>query len=71
MFNQTGLELDPAGNGAALVITKVFSRSLASKANIKVGDRIVLINARPRPPGIAMTPLSSSARDRRYTYHPA
>ena len=50
VYNQTGLELDPADNGTALVVTKVFSHSVASKAHIKVGDRIVLINDRPPAP---------------------
>ena len=50
IYNQTGLQLDLEDNGSALVISAVFSHSPASKAHIKVGDRIVLIDNHPPAP---------------------
>lgn len=50
VYNQTGLQLDAADNGTTLVVVSVFAHSPASKAHIKVGDRIVLVDNRPPSP---------------------
>lgn len=50
VYNQTGLALDAVDGGRALVVTAVYPHTAGSKARIKVGDRIVLINNRPPQP---------------------
>lgn len=47
LYNQTGLLLSPDEIGIALVVLAVYPRSPASKAHIKVGDRILSIDNRP------------------------
>jgi S1-C subfamily serine protease len=44
------LKLLPAEGGTALVVVDVFPRSPASKAHIKAGDRILLIDDNPPKP---------------------
>ncbi|MGD0830250.1 MAG: aspartyl protease family protein [Terracidiphilus sp.] len=54
VYNQTGLDLNPpdspAGSNGAFVVATVYPRSPASKARIRVGDRILLIDNRPPRP---------------------
>jgi hypothetical protein len=47
VYNQTGLLLDPATSGSSLVVIDVYPRSPASRARIREGDRIELIDNRP------------------------
>jgi Aspartyl protease/PDZ domain len=50
VYNQTGLLLNATDNGTALVVVTVYPHSPASKAHIKVGDRIVFIDKHPPEP---------------------
>jgi hypothetical protein len=50
VYNQTGLLLDPADHGTALVVAAVFPRSPGSKSHIQAGDRILLIDNHPPEP---------------------
>jgi hypothetical protein len=49
-YNQTGLDTDFADVGDALIVSKVFPHSPASRAHVKVGDRILLIDNHPPAP---------------------
>lgn len=50
VYDQTGLLEDPANGGTELTVVSVYPRSPASKAHIKAGDRIVLIDNHPPSP---------------------
>ena len=50
IYNLTGLLTDQADNWKALVVATVYPRSAGSKAQIKAGDKIVLIDGRAPAP---------------------
>ena len=50
VYNNTGMETDSADNDSALIVSRVYPHSPASRAHLRVGDRILLIdNHRPEP----------------------
>jgi hypothetical protein len=53
LYNPTGLNTDSADTGTDLVVTQVYPRSPASKAHLKVGDRILLVDGHPPAPDLA------------------
>jgi hypothetical protein len=52
VYDQTGLLTDFADSGTDLVVSKVFSHSPASRAHVKAGDRILLIDNHPAAPSM-------------------
>jgi hypothetical protein len=50
VYNVTGLETDLAEAGDALIVSKVFPDSPASRAHLEVGDRILSIDNHPPAP---------------------
>jgi len=51
-YDQTGLQTSLADTGTDLVVTQVYPRSPASKAHLKVGDRILLVDNHPPAPDL-------------------
>lgn len=50
VYNKTGLETDSDEAGNALIVSKVYAHSAASRAHLKVGDHILFIDGhRPAP----------------------
>jgi hypothetical protein len=52
IYDQTGLQTEIAETGTALIVTQVSPHSPASKAHLKAGDRIVLIDNHPPAPDL-------------------
>jgi hypothetical protein len=52
VYDQTGLVTDFADRGTSLVVNEVLSHSPASRAHLKVGDRILLIDNHPPAPDL-------------------
>jgi len=52
VYDQTGLLTDFTESGTTLVVKTVFSHSPASRAHLKAGDRILLIDNHPPAPGL-------------------
>lgn len=50
VYNKTGLDTDLSDEGNALIVSKVFPHSPASRAHLKAGDRILLIDNHPPAP---------------------
>jgi hypothetical protein len=52
VYDQTGLLTDFADSGTPLVVNKVLSHSPASRAHLKAGDHIMLIDGHPPAQGL-------------------
>jgi hypothetical protein len=50
VYDQTGLLANPSGQGTELTVVGIYPHSPASRARIKAGDRILLIDNRPPEP---------------------